>query len=40
LFGGGLEMDLANTTTSSVVLQTALDVERAVCNALETHEGV
>jgi hypothetical protein len=44
-------MDLANATTTSVVLQMALDAEtkehaalqsatRAVCDALKTQEGV
>jgi hypothetical protein len=51
LFRADLEKDLADTTTASGVLQTALDAKtrehtalqsatRAVCDALETQEGV
>jgi hypothetical protein len=51
LFGAGLERELTDATTASDVLQTALDAEtkehvalqsatRAVCDALETQEGV
>jgi hypothetical protein len=51
LFGAGLEKDLADATTAFDVLQMTLDTEtkehaalqsaaRAVCDALETQEGV